>query len=417
MSDTFCPLPWNHLATHPDGCVSLCCKADLTNLTGFSQTVYPNEFRFQWRLGRQPFQVIHNAETFANARLSMLAGEEPPGCRGCYEVERMGGRSKRLIERQNFPDLTQDRAASLTDHRGFVVPDYEFIELRLGNVCNLRCATCNPVSSNQWEDDYEALSRKFEWVDRKMTSSVIKLVDKTRLQKVFVAKEEHWSTNPDFWASLYRSSPNCRKIYINGGEPTLNREHIEFLSWFVRDGRAQGITLIYSTNVTNVPKELMTDVWAQFGRVEINASVDCVEERNTHIRYPASWEKIIRTLVQLKNLPNIDLTIIQTLSAYNLLYLAEFHRWTQSTGIRWWVNHVDQPDYLSPYVIPPADRQAALKKYQDTLPPYILREITARYDNDKTADAERFIAFNDELDRLRATDWRATFPRLRETIE
>ena len=27
-SKSFCPLPWNHLATHPDGQVSLCCEAE-----------------------------------------------------------------------------------------------------------------------------------------------------------------------------------------------------------------------------------------------------------------------------------------------------------------------------------------------------------------------------------------------------
>ena len=31
MSDTFCPLPWMHLATHPEGKVTLCCVSDHTN--------------------------------------------------------------------------------------------------------------------------------------------------------------------------------------------------------------------------------------------------------------------------------------------------------------------------------------------------------------------------------------------------
>ena len=28
MSDTFCPLPWNHLATHPHGMCTLCCESE-----------------------------------------------------------------------------------------------------------------------------------------------------------------------------------------------------------------------------------------------------------------------------------------------------------------------------------------------------------------------------------------------------
>ena len=35
MSDTFCPLPWNHLATHPHGVCTLCCESEQTD--GMSQ--------------------------------------------------------------------------------------------------------------------------------------------------------------------------------------------------------------------------------------------------------------------------------------------------------------------------------------------------------------------------------------------
>ena len=37
VKDTTCCLPWNHLATHPNGNVTLCCQTEMANGIGFSK--------------------------------------------------------------------------------------------------------------------------------------------------------------------------------------------------------------------------------------------------------------------------------------------------------------------------------------------------------------------------------------------
>lgn len=406
--DTFCPLPWNHLATHPNGSVSLCCKADTAGLTGFSRTTYPN-FVSNWRLGKVGLPVIANGGTFCQTRLDMLAGQEPVACKGCYETERNGGRSKRQTERFNW-DLTLDQAAAKTDAAGMIETNYEFIELRLGNKCNLKCATCNPISSDQWYGDYDAVADELLWVDQKMSTQILK-------KQWSWPNVSYWVEDPRFWEELYLHSPKCRKIYINGGEPMLNTQHIEFLKWFIRDGKSHYIELVYSTNVTSIPKDVMYDVWAHFKKVEINASIDHVGEKNTLIRYPAKWEKIVRTLKELKEIPSIDLTVIQTISAYNFLDLEEFHEWTKEMGVKWWLNYVNHPEYLSVLAIPYSIRQQALSRYFETLPGIIFRDLSGHYQNE-TAELgyDRFVQFNDKLDALRGTNWRTTLPNLSEVF-
>lgn len=409
-SDTFCPLPWNHLATHPNGSVSLCCKADTTGLTGFASTQYPG-FKQTWRLARVGFPAIHNSETFCQTRLDMLNGQEPVACRGCYDVERNGGRSKRMAERQNWPALTIDAARALTDSRGQIETQYEFLELRLGNKCNLKCATCNPISSNQWIDDYDTVASKISWVDQKMTSAALS-------QQWTWPNTSSWVDDPRFWEELYQHSAKCKKIYINGGEPMLNTGHVDYLKMLVKAGKSKDIDLVYSTNVTAIPKDVMNDVWTQFKTVEINASVDEVADRNTHIRFPSSWAKIERTLAELKEIPSINLTVIQTISAYNFLTLERFRDWTQQNGLRWWLNYVDHPDYLSVLTIPVALRQSVLDRYQATLPRYIANDLRGRYYNETTyLGHDKFVKFNDQLDSLRNTNWRATFPELSEVFK
>lgn len=407
--DTFCPLPWNHLATHPDGMVSLCCKADTAGLTDFSRTSYPN-FDANWRLGKVMLPVIVNGETFNQTRLDMLAGKEPIACKGCYAVEKNGGRSKRQGERAKWPNLTKDKALGITDNRGMIEARYEFIELRLGNKCNLKCATCNPVSSNQWYSDYDSIAKDFLWVDQKMTTSTLSL-------QYSWPNTSYWVEDPKFWEELYKFSPTCKKIYINGGEPMLNLEHIEFLKRFVRDGRSKEIELVYSTNVTSIPKDIMHEVWANFKTVEINASVDHVGYKNTLIRYPSSWEKIERTLLELKEISSINLTVIQTISAYNFLDLLEFSQWINDIGVKWWVNYVDSPDYLSVLAIPVKVRLAKLAEYAGKLPSHIYGDIYGRYAmNEVFLDYDKFVQFNNKLDQLRGTKWRETLPSLSEVF-
>ncbi|MGD9662796.1 MAG: twitch domain-containing radical SAM protein [Porticoccaceae bacterium] len=406
-ADTFCPLPWNHLATHPNGTVSLCCKADTTGLSGFSQTYYP-DFKQVWRLSKVGLPTINNSDTFCQTRLDMLAGREPIACRGCFDVERAGGRSKRLAEQAHWPEWTAERAAAETAPNGQIKTQYDFLELRLGNACNLKCATCNPISSNQWQSDYDAIAASLPWVDQKMTTSTLKV-------QWSWPNTAQWVEDPVFWRELYQHSANCKKIYINGGEPMLNLQHIDFLRKFVADGRSKNVELIYSTNVTAIPKDVMHEVWAEFKVVEINASVDHVGEKNTHIRYPAPWTKIERTLAELAAVPNVNLTVIQTISAYNFLRLEEFRNWTQADGLRWWLNYVDHPDYLSVLAIDPAIRASTLARYNETLPLYIYRDLAGRYaQNTGYLGHDKFVQFNDHLDALRNTNWRRTFPELNE---
>lgn len=406
MSDSFCPLPWIHLASHPDGCVSLCCKADLVNKTGFSQSFYPG-WKEMWRLGRTQPIIIHNSDSFKQVRKEMLAGAHPAACHGCYRVEALGGKSKRQQELENWPGYTVELAKKETDKDGSHLPTYRYLELRLGNECNLKCATCNPISSNQWQDDYDSLSENLSWMGNSMHSK--KLSEHAHWPESF-----EWINNPRVWSDLYRYSKKVEKIYINGGEPTLNKGHIDFLNRFVEDGLSENIELIYSTNVTAIPKALADETWSKFKLVEINASIDDIEHRNEHIRFPSKWSRIERVLEELQSRPNIKLTVIQTISAYNFMYLESFSDWISNKGLAWWINHVDAPAHLSALVIPPVIRKDILDKYREVIPSPIHSDLYHRYYNDQVLKSDKFVQYNDHLDVRRRTNWQETFPELKK---
>ena len=156
MSNTFCPLLFQHLATHPHGGVTHCCIADHRNALSSSR----DGDRF-YNLNRDTVHDTMNSKSFRKARLEVLDGKKPRACMRCYSEEAKGMMSKRLEEIKNYPEYTVEVARDATESDGTMKDvQLEFVELRLGNVCNVACRTCNPASSSKWRNDYDALQKK-----------------------------------------------------------------------------------------------------------------------------------------------------------------------------------------------------------------------------------------------------------------
>ena len=128
MSDTFCPLLFQHLATHPHGGVTHCCIADHRNALSSSR----DGDRF-YNLNRDTVHDTMNSESFRKARLEVLDGKKPRACMRCYAEESKGMASKRKEEIKNYPEYTVDVARNATDSDGYMKDvQLDFVELRLG---------------------------------------------------------------------------------------------------------------------------------------------------------------------------------------------------------------------------------------------------------------------------------------------
>lgn len=80
---TFCVLPWVHLATHPLGIVSLCCRVDYSThqgIAGDSSQDTSDQSAPLYTLNNQKLDQIINSQNFRNVRLEMLAGKKPKAC-------------------------------------------------------------------------------------------------------------------------------------------------------------------------------------------------------------------------------------------------------------------------------------------------------------------------------------------------
>ena len=266
MSSTFCPLLFQHLATHPHGGVTHCCVADHRNALSSSR----DGDRF-YNLNRDTVHDTMNSESFKKARLEVLNDKKPKACLRCYAEEAKGMNSKRIEEIKNYPEYTIDVAREVTDNIGYMKDvQLEFVELRLGNTCNVACRTCNPASSSKWRNDYDALQK----------ATTFQLTDYNTMEGF------RWPEREGFWEDLLQHCDRVKTFYINGGEPMLIKEHFAFLERLVELGKTD-IKLWYNINMT-LMNEKVIDLWRKFAHVKISCSIDDLGIRNEYIRHPTN---------------------------------------------------------------------------------------------------------------------------------
>ena len=157
---TYCSLPWIHLATHPDGGATLCCVSDHRGGASRARNLNPVTYL---NLNDTKIDTIMNSDYYKATRLEMLNNIVPKSCERCFQEEANGVRSKRMEENEKL-GFTEDMARAVTQSDGTIPVNFKFVELRLGNLCNLRCRTCNPNSSTNWIQPYQKLQQELKFI-------------------------------------------------------------------------------------------------------------------------------------------------------------------------------------------------------------------------------------------------------------
>jgi hypothetical protein len=346
-----------------------------------------------------------NSDYFKEIRREMLNDIEPKACTRCYQEERKGVESKRVYESKIYKDFDPDYASRITSEDGSIPMDLRFVELRLGNVCNVRCRTCNPASSSRWVADYkkivdslEFVNDGYSWLDHK--------------------HDFQWPEDENFYNDLFECAPNMEVLYINGGEPTLIKAHWKYLEMLVESGRSKNIILWYNINMTSIPDKAVP-LWKEFKEARVCPSIDDLAHRNKYIRFPTEWPDVEKNLDTILAVPELNVRITQTVSAYSYIYLDEFLNWAPCPVD---MNFVYDPDYLSPGILPPVVRQEAHAKFRKTMGNrHELGTLLSMYNDDDWDEVkwEHFCRYNDELDKIRNHEdgWREIFPELIEILD
>jgi MoaA/NifB/PqqE/SkfB family radical SAM enzyme len=288
-------LPWVSMEVTPIGTYRPCCL--------YSESI-PN---VSVHAGHT-IADAQNSEYMKDLRQQFLDGKKPAGCNMCWQEESVPGRmSKRkatFIKLKNVKPKYNE--ASVTPI---------FLDLKLGNICNLKCRICGSWSSSKWAQEEIDLAGG----DNELAKQQL--------------KSGQWPRRiTSWWDALEDALPFIEYLEFTGGEPFLILEHFELLEKLVERRYASKIDIHYNTNGTIWPTRVET-LWTHFKRVEIAFSIDDIGSRFEYQRYGARWnetEEVIRKAVASK----FSLQVCTTFNIQNAYYWAETEDWIYKQGIR-----------------------------------------------------------------------------------
>lgn len=336
--EKFCVLPWVSLETSPIGTVRPCCLAE-------EEIVDINGNKFDLSRSAE-LADIQDSNYMRGLRKQFLRAEQPETCRKCWAEEDAGRTSKRMH--------TLDRLKHM-------IPDTEwtqdpkplmFLDLKLGNICNLKCRICGSWSSSTFAVE----EIEFSPIAQKKTGFHYQML-----------RQGAWARdNQEFWEEIKNISDQIRYIEFTGGEPFMIREHFRFLERIVDMGIAGQVEIHYNTNGTQFPDNA-EDIWQHFKTVEIAFSIDDVGERFEYQRANAVWSdveyNIARFMAMRERNRNMQLQACITVNVFNVLYLETVANWADAQGFDfvYW-NMLHEAKHFSIATLPDTAKQIIAEK-------------------------------------------------------
>jgi MoaA/NifB/PqqE/SkfB family radical SAM enzyme len=343
-------------------------------------------------------ETIYKSEYMQDLRRQFRAGEKPATCSRCWEEEAAGKDSKRIHSQIRLKELYAQ-----VDWANDTPDQLWFIDLKLGNICNLKCRICGSWSSSKWAAEEMAY----------LPPSVDK---KTHIAYKWLQEGKWPEESPEFWANLKTLLPQIKYFEFTGGEPWLIQEHWDLLEYALEQGYSKNIDIHYNTNATQVPKHL--DLWKNFGRVDVAFSIDNVGARFEYERYGADWimaNNIVDGIHGWRTeAPNITTQLCFTINIQNVYYLDELLDWADTKGFgSIYFNMLHSPSHMNIQHMTPAAQELVLNKlkthfwttgkYQEEID-----NVIKFIENGAGSDGKRFLFEMQRTDAYRKQDFRVT---------
>jgi len=345
QSKTFCMHPFTGLATREDGAVKVCCRS---HSIGFIQDA--------------PLEYHWNSETMTRIRRQVLIGERPKECAPCFSLEDQGVES--LRQRHIAGVIPESRitlypnAVSNMRH-DFTMPfEIPTMEIKLNNLCNLKCRMCNPLDSTSWQD-WDKVVPFYKKENNYLVSTVERLVKKPGQYIGPFDDTDNW------WASFEKLIPHFKRVEFAGGEPLMDPQHYRILDMLKPYGK--NIEIKYATNGTTLgisKGRTIYDYWPHFRSVAVNVSIDGIHDVYNYIRGNGDFNQVEENIKEIKKIPNVSRVVgAFTAQAGNILQAAEcIDYFINTMGIVFYSHRVSYPNCLSAQVLPDELKALAITK-------------------------------------------------------
>lgn len=310
-----------------------------------------------------------------NFRDAVLNNEQLPACVRCWSEEAVGGYSfrKELYNPDNDPEGTATKLFGSPIPVKVAVKEQFYhrgpmqLVMKVNNVCNLRCRSCNAMDSVLYKTEGRRYQEKYGVNELIYTRG---------------ADATYWTDEQ--LREIFEFSGNLRRLELYGGEPLLDKQTPKLLKMLADSGRSQHIVLNVSTNGTIRPNDEWIDTVSKFSHFNLNLSIDGIGDHFTYLRHPGNWGDVKENIDffhnefrdKLKNNTSYTLLPVVTLSILNVFYLPEIVTELQNlTGVFPHINLVRKPWYYRidnmPDGIKKAVEEKLIKSGISQLEPYI----------------------------------------------
>lgn len=340
--------PFTGLATREDGAVKACCRSHSVG-----------------NIQCQSLEEIWNNNTMKRIRKQVLNGERPAECAPCFNLEDQGVESLRqrhingVIPEARI-NLYPNALAALRDD--YTMPfEFPTMEIKLNNLCNLKCRMCNPTDSTSW-NDWDQVEDFYKKEGNFVVSSIkeLNLVKKPYLDK--------FDDNPNWWDSFEKLLPYFRRVEFAGGEPLMDPQHYRILDMLKPYGA--NIEIKYATNATTLgisKGRTVHDYWPHFKSVAVNASIDGIDNVYDYIRGNGNYSEVEANIKIIQAIPNVSRIVgAVAVQVSNILILDKMiEHFLDKLGIVFYTNMVQYPNVLSIQVLPNELKSLAIKRLND----------------------------------------------------
>ena len=411
--------PFTGLATREDGAIKVCCRSQPI---GWIQT--------------ESLEEVWNGNTMREIRRQVLNDERPDVCKPCFDLEDQGVQS--LRQRHTAGVIPEARVNLYPNALDALEDDYsmpfEFptMEIKLNNLCNLKCRMCNPLDSTSWKD-WDQVTEFYKKENNYLIPTVKSLVDKPGQYIGPFDNSNNW------WESFEKLLPYFRRVEFAGGEPLMDPYHYKILDKLAEYG--DNIEIKYATNGTTLGIKggrTIYDYWPKFRSVAVNVSIDGIHDVYEYIRGNGKFSVIEENIKVFKSFPNVSRVVgAFTVQANNIMQIDQVIDYFLNTlGIVFYSHRVNYPMALSAQVLPPELKEQIIEKLQTiqrTFEDYpivrdnpVLVPVTERQIHDNInflrskcmykSHWQDCINFNRALDKTRNQDFLAVNPEFKPYV-
>lgn len=380
----FCSAPFIHMYVHSNEGQQVCCMSTENNLLDDNLSASLAE---RW-----------TSDYYKKIRKQFIDNEQPSICTKCFTLEKTGGTSDRM----RFNDLyLKSLEPNIETGNQYNTP--VDLDIRPGNLCNLRCRMCGPVSSSQLQK--EIFDNKF----------LVEILGSGTIRSSDVLERDE---NIEF---LLKNANHSKRIKFLGGEPTIMPEVDKFLDILI-ERELFDVPLHFTTNCTNGNKRFIDKI-TKFNQISFNYSVDGVGSVVEYIRDPVKFKSINNNIQTYHNIA-VAGEITFTLQAYNFFNLPDIIEWANSLGIYVRPEILMVPNWASYKSIPLKIRNKRISVMNKLMKNYKHEQIKKlepvlliMYNDDEEYDLKNFVKSTKLFDKSRNQHIKNYIPEVWEIIK